>query len=146
MMPLSITLGDEHARSRLVLHVEGYEHPERAEPADLDLLRCRITAHAGGLEAAFVMSLGLWELLEVADYLGEIVSGNGPSRHFNLAGGLLSLAFAPTRRGPVLCAVMLKTIDASHVRLEFLVTLEPQDIGRARMQLAQLRAAAQKTS
>jgi len=144
MMPLSMTLGEEQARSRLVVQIEGYEHPERAEPADLDLLRCRITAHAGGVEAAFDMALGLWELLELSDYLSEIVSGNGPSRHFTLAGGLLSLAFAPTRRGPVLCAVMLKTIDAAHVRLEFLVTLEPQDIGRARMQLARLRAAAQK--
>jgi hypothetical protein len=33
---------------------------------------------------------------------------------------------------------MLKSIDVSHVRLEFMVTLEPQDIGRALTELAQL--------
>lgn len=144
MMPLAITLGEGSAGARLVLEVLGYEHPDTAEPANLDLLSCRVTAHAGHVEATFTMPIGLWELLEVRDYLSEITSGNGPSHHFVVAGGLLSLAFAPTRRGPVLCAVLLKTIDASHVRLEYLVTLEPPDISRALMQLSELQIAVQK--
>ena len=61
-----------------------------------------------------------------------------------LARGLLTLSFAPSKRGPVLCGVLLKTIDASHVRLEFLITLEPQDISRTHFELTQLRVHSQK--
>ncbi len=138
--PLQIEIGATERPPRLMLEVLDYEHPERAEPANLDLLQCRITAHALPVEATFELSIGVWELLEVRDYLQKIVSGNGPSHSFNLAGGLLSLSFAPSRRGPVLCAVLLKTIDASHVRLEFLITLEPQDISRTVFDMARLEA------
>jgi hypothetical protein len=61
-----------------------------------------------------------------------------------LAAGLLSLSFAPSKRGPVLCAVLLKTIDTSHVRLEFLITLEPEEISRTLFAFTQLKAHAQK--
>jgi hypothetical protein len=56
----------------------------------------------------------------------------------------LTLSFAPSKRGPVLCGVLLKTIDASHLRLEFLVTLEPQDISRTLFELSQLKIHAQR--
>lgn len=138
--PLQIAIGASDRTPQLLMEVLDYEHPERAEPANLDLLQCRVTAHAAPVEATFELSIGVWELLEVRDYLQKIVSGNGPSQSFNVAGGLLSLSFAPSRRGPVLCAVFLKTIDASHVRLEFLITLEPQDISRTVFDLARLEA------
>ena len=141
MNPAMITFGEESAAPRLVLEVLGYEHPDRVEPADLDLMRCKVTAHAGPVQAPFELAIALWELLELRDYLAGINSGNGPGRNFALAGGLLSLSFAPTRRGPVLCAVMLKTIDASHVRLEFLVTLEPRNISRTLLEFSQLQIA-----
>ena len=140
--PLEIRLGGA-GESSLHLHVLGYEHPERAEPADLDLMQCRLTARAGPVEAAFDISIGLYELYDLRDYLQKIGTGNGPSQSFSFAGGLLGLSFAPSKRGPVLCAVMLKTIDQSHVRLEFLITLEPQDIGRTLFALTQLSAHAQ---
>lgn len=136
--PLQIQIGAPERPPRLILEVLDYEHPERAEPANLDLLQCRVHAHAPPVEASFEISIGVWELLEVRDYLQKISSGNGPSHSFMLAGGLLSLSFAPSRRGPVLCAVLLKTIDASHVRLEFLITLEPQDIGRTVFEMGRL--------
>ncbi|HZT13716.1 MAG TPA: hypothetical protein VFA29_12965 [Candidatus Baltobacteraceae bacterium] len=128
--PLQIEIGAPGKEPRLIVEVLDYQHPERAEPANLDLLQCRITAHAPPVEATFEIPIGLWELLEVRDYLRRIGTGNGPSQSFMLAGGLLTLSFAPSRRGPVLCAVLLKTIDASHVRLEYMITLEPEDISR----------------
>ena len=136
--PQQIEIGAPDKQPRLRLEVLGYEHPERAEPANLDLMQCRVTAHAHPVEAAFEISIGLWELFEVRDYLQKISTGNGPSHSFMLAGGLLTLSFAPSRRGPVLCAVLLKTIDASHVRLEFLITLEPQDISRTLFEISRL--------
>ena len=136
--PQQIEIGASDKQPRLILEVLDYEHPERAEPANLDLMRCRVTARAHPVEAAFEISIGLWELFEVRDYLQKISSGNGPSHSFMLAGGLLTLSFAPSRRGPVLCAVLLKTIDASHVRLEFLITLEPQDISRTLFEISRL--------
>lgn len=142
--PLEIAIGTPDGHPRLVLDVLGYQHPDTVEPADLDLMHCRVSAHAAPVNAAFDMPIGLWELFELRDYLSEIGTGNGPSKSFMLAGGLLSLSFAPSKRGPVLCAVLLKTIDASHVRLEYLITLEPQDIARTHFQLAQLRVHAEK--
>jgi hypothetical protein len=139
--PQQIEIGGADKQPRLVLEVLDYEHPERAEPADLDLMHCRVTARAHPVEASFEISIGLWELFEVRDYLQKISSGNGPSHSFMLAGGLLTLSFAPSRRGPVLCAVLLKTIDASHVRLEFLITLEPQDISRTLFEISRLAVA-----
>lgn len=138
--PLAIHLGSPQAEQRLRIEVLDYEHPEMAEPANLDLLRCGVAAQAGPVAATFDLALGLWELLEVREYLQRIGSGNGPSQSFALAGGLLSLSFAPSRRGPVLCAVLLKSIDASHLRLEFLITLEPAEIARALFDLGQLAA------
>ncbi len=126
------------------MEVLGYEHPDTVEPADLDLMHCRVRAQAEPVNAVFDMPIGLWELFEVRDYLAEISSGNGPSKGFVLAAGLLSLSFAPSKRGPVLCAILVKTIDASHVRLEYLITLEPQDIARTHFQLSQLRVHAEK--
>ncbi len=142
--PLVIRFGEPDAQPRLLLEVLDYQHPDTAEPADLDLMRCRVTAHAHPVDATFEMSIGLWELFDLRDYLQKISTGNGPSQSFMLAGGLLTLSFAPSKRGPVLCAVLLKTIDASHVRLEYLITLEPSDISRVLFEFSQLKAHAQK--
>lgn len=142
--PLQIFIGPAERQPHLAIEVLGYEHPDTVEPADLDLMHCRVGAQAAPVNASFEMPIGLWELFEVRDYLAEINTGNGPSKSFMLAGGLLTLSFAPSKRGPVLCAVLLKTIDASHVRLEFLLTLEPGDISRTHFQLSQLRIHAEK--
>ncbi|HET9095937.1 MAG TPA: hypothetical protein VFN37_04705 [Candidatus Baltobacteraceae bacterium] len=142
--PLEISIGAAERQPRLVVEVLGYQHPDTVEPADLDLMHCRMSAQADPVNAAFDMPIGLWELFELRDYLAEINTGNGPPESFLLAGGLLTLSFAPSKRGPVLCAVLLKTIDASHVRLEYLITLEPQDIARTHFQLSQLKVHAQK--
>jgi hypothetical protein len=142
--PLEISLGEEQRQPRLLIEVQGYQHPDTVEPADLDLMQCRVAAFAQPVNASFEMPIGLWELFELRDYLAQINTGNGPSKSLMFAGGLLTLSFAPSKRGPVLCAVLLKTIDASHVRLEFLITLEPQDISRTHFQLSQLRVHAEK--
>ncbi len=123
--------------ANLRLELLGYKHPDVAEPEGLDLLHVRAHASAPPIEAAFDLELAVYELRDLAEYLTEINSGNGPMRTFALADGLLALSFAPSRRGPVLCAVLHKSIDASHLRLEYLVTLEPNDITRT---LAQIRA------
>lgn len=141
--PVEIRLGQSGAQPRLVLQVLDYQHPDTAEPANLDLMRCRVVAHARPVEAAFDLSIGLWELFDVRDYLQKIVTGNGPAQSFTLAAGLLALSFAPSKRGPILCAVLLKTIDASHVRLEFLITLEPAEIARVLLDLLELQMHAQ---
>ncbi len=142
--PVEIRLAGPDAQPHLVLEVVDYEHPDTAEPADLDLMHCRITARAQPVEAVFEMPIGLWELFDLREYLARIGTGNGPSQSFMLAGGLLTLSFAPSKRGPVLCAVLLKTIDAAHVRLEFLITLEPSDIARTAFGLSQLKMHAQQ--
>lgn len=126
----AIRLGRGGEDPHLVLEVLDYEHPDTVEPAGLDLMKCRVTAAAQPVRASFDVSLRIAELFDLRSYLEEINSGNGPSQTFTFAGGLLSLAFAPSKRGPVLCAVLLKTIDASHVRLEYLITLEPESITR----------------
>ncbi|MGZ3529974.1 MAG: hypothetical protein ACXWNZ_04200 [Vulcanimicrobiaceae bacterium] len=142
--PLTIDIGHDTDASHLVLEVLDYEHPDTAEPEGFDLMRCRVTAHAEPIDAAFDIPIGLWELQELRDYLVEINSGNGPQQSFSLGGGLLTLSFAPSKRGPVLCAVLLKTVDAAHVRLEYLVTLEPESISRTLMQLARLHVRSQQ--
>jgi hypothetical protein len=124
----------------LRLEVLGYVHPEVAEPQGFDLLNCRVRAHADPVDAVFTFSLRVIELIELRAYLWEINSGNGPPAAFAMSGGLLNLSFAPSRRGPVLCAVMLKSIDASHARLEFMVTMEPEDISGALSALSSLPA------
>lgn len=142
--PLEISIGAADRQPRLLVEVLGYQHPDTVEPADLDLMHCRVSAQADPVNATFDMPIGLWELFELRDYLAEINTGNGPPESFLLAGGLLTLSFAPSKRGPVLCAVLVKTIDASHVRLEYLITLEPQDISRTHFQLSQLKVHSQK--
>lgn len=142
--PFQISIGAADRQPRLMLEVLGYQHPDTVEPADLDLMNCRVSAHADPVKAVFDMPIGLWELFELRDYLARINTGNGPAESFMLAGGLLTLSFAPSKRGPVLCAVLVKSIDASHLRLEYLITLEPQDISRAHFQLSQLQVHAQK--
>ena len=142
--PLEISIGAADRQPRLAIEVLGYQHPDTVEPADLDLMHCRVSAQADPVNAVFDMPIGLWELFELRDYLAQINTGNGPSESFLIAGGLLSISFAPSKRGPVLCAVLVKTIDASHVRLEYLITLEPQDISRTHFQLSQLKVHAQK--
>src|SRR6185312_9272525 len=121
--PFDVVLGRRDA-SHLRLEVLGFVHPEVAEPHGFDLLACRVRAHADPVEATFAFSLRVMEFLELRSYLSEINSGNGPPAAFAMSGGLLNLSFAPSRRGPVLCAVLLKNIDVSHVRLEFMITLE----------------------
>lgn len=125
-----VRLGDPDG-THLRIEILGYEHPDVAEPQGFDLLECRLHAVAPPVQASFTFSVRVMELVELRGYLAEINSGNGPPASFAIAGGLFNLSFAPSRRGPVLCAVLLKSIDASHVRLEFLITLEPQDISRA---------------
>ena len=142
--PLEISIGAADRQPRLLVEVLGYQHPDTVEPADLDLMHCRVSAQADPVNATFDMPIGLWALFELRDYLAEINTGNGPPESFLLAGGLLTLSFAPSKRGPVLCAVLVKTIDASHVRLEYLITLEPQDISRTHFQLSQLKVHSQK--
>lgn len=127
--------------THLRIEIAGYEHPDVAEPQGFDLLECHVHAHARPVEASFVYSIRVHELVELRGYLAEINSGNGPPAAFTIAGGLFNLSFAPSRRGPVLCAALLKSIDASHVRLEFMITLEPEDLSRAVGDLARLPAA-----
>ena len=136
-LPFDVLFGRRDA-SHLRLEVLGYVHPEVAEPHGFDLLDCRVRAHADPVNATFAFSLRVMELVELRAYLAEINSGNGPPAAFAMSGGLLNLSFAPSRRGPVLCAVLLKSIDASHVRLEFMLTMEPEDISNAVAALASL--------
>jgi hypothetical protein len=124
--------------AHLRLGVVGYEYPDVAEPHGFDLLECHVHAHAKPVEADFVFSIRVMELVELRGYLADINSGNGPPAAFAISGGLLNLSFAPSRRGPVLCAVLLKSIDVSHVRLEFMITLEPEDISAALSSLERL--------
>jgi len=129
-----VSFGSTNA-ANLRLELLGYKHPDVAEPEGLDLIAVRAHAAAAPVEAAFDLDLAMYELRELAEYLTEINSGNGPQKSFELAGGLLSLSFAPSRRGPILCAVRHKNIDASHLRIEYLVTLEPNDVTRCVTQL-----------
>lgn len=123
------------------IQVAGYVHPEVAEPEGMDLLDCFVRAVAPPVNATFPVPIRVDELRALGGYLEQINSGNGPAGSFSLCGGLFDLSFAPSRRGPVLCAVGLKSIEASHVRLEFLVTLEPQEITRLLQDLAALERA-----
>jgi hypothetical protein len=122
----------------LRMGIVGYQYPEVAEPQGFDLLECRVHAHAEPVEGDFVFSIRVMELVELRAYLAEINSGNGPPAAFAISRGLLNVSFAPSRRGPVLCAVLLKSIDVSHVRLEFMITMEPEDISAALSSLERL--------
>lgn len=136
--PLTIRLGRSSGDPHLLLDVLDYEHPDVVEPAGLDRMKCRATAYAPPVSATFDVELRLDELFDLQHYLLQINSGVGPSENFTFAGGLLTLSFAPSRRGPVLCAVMLKAIDASHVRLEYMITLEPESISQTIAQFGAL--------
>ncbi|MHB8147576.1 MAG: WapI family immunity protein [Vulcanimicrobiaceae bacterium] len=138
VVSFEVMLGGDGQKPHLRLEVVDYEHPDVAEPEGLDLLACRVHASAAPVHATFSYAIRVGELAELRAYLEHINSGNGPPGAFSIAGGLLELSFAPSRRGPVLCAVLLKSIDASHVRLEFLVTLEPEALTRALTDLAHL--------
>jgi hypothetical protein len=142
MQPVTIRLGDDLNDAHLRIEIAGYEHPEVAEPHGMDLLTCKVHAIAPPVSAAFELSIRVEELLALRAYLEQINSGNGPPGNFGIAGGLFNLSFAPSRRGPVLCAVQLKSIGTSHVRLEYLVTLEPESITRSVQDLLQLERAA----
>jgi hypothetical protein len=142
MEPVIVRLGDEGQGAQVCVEIAGFEHPEVVEPHGMDLLSCRVRAIAPPVDAAFDLSIRVEEFLNLGAYLQQINSGNGPPATFGIADGLLTLAFAPSRRGPVLCAVQLKSIEASHVRLEYLVTLEPESITRTIQELASLERAA----
>lgn len=130
--------------AHLRVEIAGFEHPDVAEPQGLDLLDCRAHAIAEPVRASFRYSVRAEEFWDVRAYLERINSGNGPPKAFSIAGGLFGLAFAPTRRGPVLCAVTLKNIDESHVRLEYMIALEPEDIRRAVEDLERLQTFSQR--
>jgi len=142
MLPLNVRLGHDDSKPYVRLEVAGFQHPEVAEPHGLDLLVCRVHASAQPVTATFDVSVRVDELLELREYLATINSGNGPPANLSLAGGVFTLSFAPSRRGPVLCAVHLKAVNASHVRLEYLVTLEPESITRSLAELELLERAA----
>ncbi len=127
-------------RARLRLSILGYAHPEIAEPEGFDLLDVRLDVRAGSVTAEFAVQIHDFELSDLAEYLSEIVSGNGPARALTFAGGILELSFAPSRRGPVLLGVILKEVDDAHLRLEYLVTLEPHEIGQAATALDRLKS------
>jgi hypothetical protein len=138
MNPQIVRIGEHEPH--VVIEIAGYVHPEVAEPEGMDLLACVVHAIAPPVKASFPVPIRVEELRVLRAYLAEINSGNGPAGHFSISGGLFSLSFAPSRRGPVLCAVGLKSIERSHVRLEYLVTLEPETITRLVQQLAAFEA------
>jgi hypothetical protein len=119
------------------IEIAGYTHPDIAEPDGMDLLDCSVHAVAAPVDARFPMTIRIDELRALRAYLAKINSGNGPAANFAIAGGIFELHFAPSRRGPVLCAVRLKSIDAAHVRVEYMVTLEPEQITRLLGDLAE---------
>jgi hypothetical protein len=114
-----------------VVAVAGYAQPQVAAPNGIDILECVVRVVAGPLRGEFECPIALSDLAAVRTYLARINSGNGPQAAFVMAGGLFTLSFAPSRRGPVLCAALLKSIEASHARLEFMIAFEPRDIGYA---------------
>lgn len=143
MISQTIYLGDDDGKAHVRCDITGYAHPDTAEPAGMDLLNCTVHAKAPPVDAAFDITMRVEEFASLGEYLGQINSGNGPPANFGFAGGLFELSFAPSRRGPVLCAVRMKSIESSHVRVEYLVTLEPEAISRCVTALAALQAAVQ---
>lgn len=127
---IQIPFGPEEA-AHAVVDVIGYAPPRAAAPNGIDVLQCTVRVVAGPLRGEFECPIALSELSALRAYLAGINSGNGPPASFAMAGGLFTLSFAPSRRGPVLCAALLKSIEASHARLEFMIALEPSDIGHA---------------
>lgn len=142
MVPQMLYLGENDGKPHVRIEVTGFEHPDTVEPHGMDLLRCIVHAVAPPVNAPFEVSMRVEEFDELRSYLSQINSGNGPAGTFSLGGGLFELSFAPSRRGPVLCGVRLKSIESSHVRVEYMVTLEPENISRAMMDLSALHNAA----
>ena len=139
----SIRIGDQ-ADAHVRIEVEDFAHPDVAEPHGMDLLACLVYAAAPPVAAAFPLTIRVEEFSDLRDYLAQINSGNGPPGSFALADGVFSLSFAPSRRGPILCAVQLKSIDTAHVRLEYLVTLEPESVTRTLRDLDALAEASRR--
>lgn len=144
MIARTVYLGENEEKPHIRIDVEGFEHPDTVEPHGMDLLRCTVYAVAPPVNAPFDVSMRVEEFTDLRDYLALINSGNGPPEEFSFAGGLFELSFAPTRRGPVLCGVRLKSIESSHVRVEYMVTLEPETISRVVFDLANLDNAARQ--
>jgi hypothetical protein len=134
---IEIRFGPEEG-ANVVVGVAGYAEPQVAVPNAIDVLKCVVRVAAGPLNGEFDCPIALSDLSALRTYLARINSGNGPQASFAMAGGLFTLSFAPSRRGPVLCAALLKSIEASHARLEFMIALEPRDIGHALGGLAEL--------
>jgi len=134
MQSHTIRIGE--SEPNVSVEIAGYAHPDVAEPEGMDLLDCFVHACAPPVNATFPVSIRVDELRALSSYLAEINSGNGPAGSFSISGGLFDLSFAPSRRGPVLVAVGLKSIEASHVRLEYMITLEPEEISRLLLNLA----------
>jgi hypothetical protein len=125
-----IRIGPENG-AHVAIVAGGYATPEVAAPHGLDVLECVARVLAGPMRGDFALRIRERDIQALRSYLSRINSGNGPQASFSLAGGLFTLSFAPTRRGPVLCAALIKSIEASHARLEFMITLEPRDITHA---------------
>src|SRR5579871_1731194 len=117
---IEIRLGPEDA-AHAIVGVAGYARPQVAAPNGIDVLECVVRVVAGPLKGEFECPIASGDLRALRAYLGRIQSGNGPQASFAMAGGLFTLSFAPSRRGPVLCAALLKSIEASHARLEFMI-------------------------
>jgi hypothetical protein len=127
---VEIRIGPEQG-AHVRIEVTGYAKPEVAASHGIDALECVVCVHAPPLVGNFRLSIRALDLDAVGVYLAGINSGNGPQGSFAMASGLFTLSFAPSRRGPVLCAVLIKSIEASHARLEFMIALEPRDITHA---------------
>ncbi len=127
---IEIRIGPEDG-AHVTIAAGGYATPQVAAPHGLDVLECEARVLAGPVRGNFELRIRERDLRALQSYLSRINSGNGPQTSFSLGGGLFTLSFAPTRRGPVLCAVLVKSIEASHARLEFMITLEPRDISHA---------------
>lgn len=135
MNPDSVPFGERANGAALEIDILGYRYPDVAEPDGLDLLEIAARLFAPPVETEFNLAVRVRELEGLHAYLERISGGNGPREIVKLADGLFELTFAPTRRGPVLMGVMLRDVERAHVRVEYLVTLEPHHIGRAAAKL-----------
>ena len=135
MNPGSISFGERANGAALDVEILGYRYPDVAEPDGLDLLDIAVRLYAPPVETLFNLAVRVRDLECLRAYLERISGGNGPREVVKLADGLFELTFAPTRRGPVLMGVMLRDVERAHVRVEYLVTLEPHHIGRAATRL-----------
>ncbi|NNM98488.1 MAG: hypothetical protein HKL91_01645 [Candidatus Eremiobacteraeota bacterium] len=131
MNPGRIPFGERANGAALEIDILDYRYPDVAEPDGLDLLEIATRLYAPPVESVFNLAVRVRELESLRSYLERISGGNGPRDVLKLADGLFELTFAPSRRGPVLLGVMLHDVERAHVRVEYLITLEPHHIGRA---------------